>query len=89
MKLFVLNIKGRGGWCLKIEKRGDVYKLNIVNVVVECDVIYSYVSILFKFNLVHLWFMVTFFCRFPIKLLKLQYTNIILIFFFCKIGGGV
>ena len=46
MKLFVLNIKGRGGWCLKIEKRGDVYKLNIVNVVVvECDVIY--VSILY------------------------------------------
>ena len=46
MKLFVLNIKGRGGWCLKIEKRGDVYELNIVNVVVvECDVIY--VSILY------------------------------------------
>ena len=43
MKLFVLI---KGGRCLKIEKRGDVYKLNIVNVVVvECDVIY--VSILY------------------------------------------
>ena len=42
MKLFVLI---KGGRCLKIEKRGDVYKLNIVNVVVECDIIY--VSILY------------------------------------------
>ena len=43
MKLFVLI---KGGRCLKIEKRGDVYGLNIVNVVVvECDVIY--VSILY------------------------------------------
>ena len=31
---------------LKDRKTGDVYKLNIINVVVECDVIYSYVSIL-------------------------------------------
>ena len=34
--------------------------------------------------------MVTFFCRFPIKLLKLQYTNIVLrFFFFVKSEGGV
>ena len=31
---------------LKDRKTGDVYKLNIVNVVVECDVIY--VSILYN-----------------------------------------
>ena len=31
---------------LKYRKTGDVYKLNIVNVVVECDVIY--VSILYN-----------------------------------------
>ena len=33
----------------------------------------------------------TFFCRFPIKLLKLHYTNIVLsfFFFFVKSEGGV
>ena len=46
MAPYLSHILIKGGRCLKIEKRGDVYEWNIVNVVVvECDVIY--VSILY------------------------------------------